>query len=348
MPYKVRHHPDEGAKKKDRESSKGRSEEANESKKGQRREGVRYPSLNIGLGELHKKIRDSLPIPRPLFEDSKSKFCANHNDHGHTIDTCRTLASEVQKMIDEGKLQQYVKKDPSRINALNLQEILVSHAKIDYASRKAHENATHLKIRQIQDWRISNKVDYVNLIGTETLEEGKTEISFTNADFNGVYRPHNDVIAILALIGMYKVRRVLIDTGSSISVIFSGAYSSMNLNKGQVEADDNLIVGFSGETMTAIGRVNLPTTVGGKTVMQYFSLLDYRAPYNAILGRDWINSMEVITSTVHQCLKFVTPARVVKVRRDQVASHKCHESAMEEYRKSEVKGCEILQVEKKL
>ncbi|XP_026399908.1 uncharacterized protein LOC113295797 [Papaver somniferum] len=343
MPSKVRCHPEEDSKKKNRESSKIRNEETSESKIGQRKDGVKFPSLNIGLGELHKKIRDSLPIPIPLFEDTKgkrdkSKFCAYHNDHGHTTDTCRTLASEVQKLVDEGKLQQYVKKDPSRINALNLQEIFVSHAKIDSASRKAHENATRLKIRQIQDWRILNKVDYVNLIGTETLEEGKTEISFINADFDGVYRPHNDTIVILTLIGMYKVRRVLIDTGSSISVIFSGAYSSMNLNEGQVEADDNPIVGFSGETVSAVGRVNLPTTVGGNTVMQYFSLLDCRAPYNAILGLDWINSMEVITSTVHQCLKFVTPTGVVKVRSDQVESHKCHESAMEEYRKSEVKA----------
>ncbi|XP_026420211.1 uncharacterized protein LOC113316206 [Papaver somniferum] len=199
MPSKVRRHPEEDSKKKNRESSKGRNEETSEYKKGQRRDGVKFPRLNIGLGELHKKIIDSLPIPRPLFEDTK---------------------------------------------------------------------------------------------GTETLEEGKTEISFTNADFDGVYRPHNDVIVILSLIGMYKVRHVLIDTGRSISVIFSGAYSSMNLNEGQVEADDNPIVGFSGETVSAVGRVNLPTTVGGKTVMQYFSLLDCRAPYNSILGRDWINSME--------------------------------------------------------
>ncbi|XP_026417056.1 uncharacterized protein LOC113312523 [Papaver somniferum] len=207
MPSKVRRNPEEDSKKKNRESSKGRNEEISESKKGQRRDGVKFPSLNIGLGELHKKIRDSLPIPRPLFKDTKgkrdkSKFCAYHNDNGHTTDTCRTLAFEVQKLVDEGKLQQYVKKDPSRINALNLQEIFVSHAKIDSASRKAHENATRLKIRQIQDWRNSNKVDYVNMIGTETLEEGKTEILFTNVDFDGVYRPHNDAIVILALIGM--------------------------------------------------------------------------------------------------------------------------------------------------
>lgn len=72
---------------------------------------------------------------------------------------------------------------------------------------------------------------------------------------------------ILALIGMYKVRRVLVDTGSSISVIFSGAYSSMSLSESQVKADENPIIRFSGETMTAMGKVNLPTMVGGRTVM---------------------------------------------------------------------------------
>ncbi|XP_026383293.1 uncharacterized protein LOC113278750 [Papaver somniferum] len=64
--------------------------------------------------------------------------------------------------------------------------------------------------------------------------------------------------------------------------------------------------------MTAVGRINLPTMVGGRMVMQYFSLLDCRAPYNAILGRDWIHAMEAVTSTVHQCLKFITPAGVMK------------------------------------
>ncbi|XP_026429828.1 uncharacterized protein LOC113326292 [Papaver somniferum] len=166
-------------------------------------------------------------------------------------------------MIDEGKLQQYVKKNPSQVNTLDLREIRVSHARVNSTSRKADENATRLKMRHIQDWRISNKVDYANLIGTETLEEGKTEICFSVADLASVYQPHNDAIVILALIGMYKVRRVLVDTGSSISVIFYGAYTSMSLNESQVEPDDNPIIGFSGETMTAIGRC-FPTSYQGR------------------------------------------------------------------------------------
>lgn len=349
---KSKPNPEGDLKRKTHNVSGGQTEKVDESRRPQRRERVKFPDLNIGLDELFEKIKDSLPVPKLLPEINKekrdkNKYCAHHKDYGHTTRGCHTLATEVQKMIDEGKLQQYVKKNPPQVNMLDIREIRVSHARIDSASRNAYEKATRLKLRQIQDWRVSNKVDYANLIDTETLEEGKTEISFSKADLVGVYQPHNDAIVILALIGMYKVRRVLIDTGSSISVIFSGAYSSMNLHEGQIESDESPIVGFSGESVMAIGRVRLPTTVGGKTVMQYYSLLDCRAPYNAILGRDWIEAMEVVTSTIHQCLKFVTPSGVMKVRSDQVASHKCHESAMEEYKRSEVKGGEILQAGKK-
>ncbi|XP_026420119.1 uncharacterized protein LOC113316111 [Papaver somniferum] len=350
---KQKQHLESSSKKKNLDDPRSRSGDGEELRKPQVKVKIRFPSLNIGLWELFKNIKDSLPVPKLMSEETKdkrdkSKYCAHHRDYGHNTESYRTLETEVQKMIDEGKLQQYVKKNPSQVNTLDLREIRVSHARVNSTSRKAHENATCLNLRHIQDWRISNKVEYVNLIGTKTLEEGNTEICFSVADLAGVYQPNNDAIVILALIGMYKVRRVLVDTGSSINVIFSGAYKSMSLNESQVEDDDNPIIGFSGETMTAIGRVSLPTTLGGKTVMQYFSLLDCRAPYNAILGRDWIHAMGAITSTIHQCLKFFTPAGVMKVRSDQVASHKCHENAMEEYKKSELKGSEILHAEKHL
>ncbi|XP_026436938.1 uncharacterized protein LOC113334930 [Papaver somniferum] len=244
-----------------------------DSHKTQEKQKEKFPKLNIGLGELFKKLKDSLPIPKLLLIETrdKNKYCAHHQDHRHNTDTCRTLAAEVQRMIEEGKLQQYVKKNPAQVNTLvntlDLREIRVSHVRVNSTSRKAQEDATRLKLRHINDWRLSNTVDYANLIGTEILEEGKTEISFSNAGLAGVYQPHNDAIVILALIGMYKVRRVLVDTGSSISIIFSGAYSSMSLNENQVEADDNPIIGFNGEIMTEMGRFNLPTMVGGRTIM---------------------------------------------------------------------------------
>lgn len=108
-----------------------------------------------------------------------------------TIQILVVLSQQKSRMIEEGKLQQYVKKNPTQVstlaNTLDLREIRVSHARVNSTSRKALDNATRLKLRHINDWRILNKVDYASLIGTETLEEGKTEICFSNADLAGVY-----------------------------------------------------------------------------------------------------------------------------------------------------------------
>ncbi|XP_026441697.1 uncharacterized protein LOC113340856 [Papaver somniferum] len=151
----------------------------------------------------------------------------------------------------------------------------------------------------------------------------------------GVYAPRNNVIVITAWIGMFRVHRILVDAGSSVSVLFSGAYSSMNLPHDLIEEDENPIVGFSGEVTKTIGKVKIPITVANKYVLGNFLLLDCRAPYNAIVGRDWMHEIDAVISSYHQCLKFITPEGVVKVRSDQIAAHKCHESAMDEYKKSE-------------
>ncbi|XP_026430802.1 uncharacterized protein LOC113327899 [Papaver somniferum] len=151
--------------------------------------------------------------------------------------------------------------------------------------------------------------------GAEIRELGCTKIEFSAADMIGVYAPHNYAIVITAWIGMCRVHRILVDTGSSVSVLFSGAYSSMNLPHDLIEEDENPIIGFSGEVTKAIGKVKILITMADKSILGNFLLLDCRAPYNAI---------------------FLAPEGVVKFRSDQMAAHKCHESSMNEFKKSEV------------
>ncbi|XP_026445572.1 uncharacterized protein LOC113346222 [Papaver somniferum] len=56
----------------------------------------------------------------------------------------------------------------------------------------------------------------------------------------------------------------------------------------------------------------MPITVANKPVLGNFLLLDCRAPYNEIVGRDWMHAIGAVTSSYHQCLKFVTSEGVVK------------------------------------
>lgn len=54
-------------------------------------------------------------------------------------------------------------------------------------------------------------------------------ISFGPRDLQDVSLPHNDALVIQAKIANYDVRRVYIDSGSSVNVIFQEALDQMDL-----------------------------------------------------------------------------------------------------------------------
>lgn len=88
----------------------------------------------------------------------------------------------------------------------------------------------------------------------------------------------------------------------------------------------------------------LDVCLGGKLISLDFFLMDCRAPYNGILGRDWITHMGVVASTHYQCFKFPLRDKVIKVISNRWLAHDCDERFFEEIGLSEVKDRQILKV----
>ncbi|XP_026425296.1 uncharacterized protein LOC113321613 [Papaver somniferum] len=243
-----------GKKSKLKNHPKGQPNERTEAGEKTPKQEKKLTPPNIGLSELYEKIKRELKTPRPLPADTrdkrdKNKYCAYQKDIGHTADSCGALQFEVQGLIDNGLLQEYVKKElhPTQVNLALSRVINVSHARINSIARRASVDASKIKLRQIKEWYIVNNIDFANGHGAETLEVGCKKIEFTEEDMKGIYYPHNDAVVISAWIGMFRVHRVLADSGSSVSVIFSGAYSSMNLSHDLIEEDGNPIIGLAGK-----------------------------------------------------------------------------------------------------
>ncbi|XP_026416728.1 uncharacterized protein LOC113312170 [Papaver somniferum] len=327
-------HPNDGRKDKSKNHSSRQHNdrgEVRENNQGERMEtgyqkfhDMKLTPLNIQLAELYEKISKDLIPRRPLPAETRdkrdrSKYCKFHKDHGHKTENFRALQIEVQRMIDAGKLQEYMKKDFGKgpgnfgtTHVINAHLINLSHTRIYSMTRRELEDETRRKLRQLKEWYLTNHIDFFSVNGAEIRELG-----------------------------------ILLDTGISVSVIFSGDYSFMNLPHDLIEEDENPIIGFSDEVTKAIGKVNIYITVADKSVLGNFLMLYCRSPYNAIVGRDWMHEIDAVTSSYHQCLKFLAPEGVVKVRSDQMAAHKCHGSAIDEYKKSEVSWNQIMRVEQK-
>ncbi|XP_024014360.1 uncharacterized protein LOC112088348 [Eutrema salsugineum] len=150
-----------------------------------------------------------------------------------------------------------------------------------------------------------------------------TVISFAEEETARIDRPHNDPLVIELTIRDHDVARVLIDTGSSVNVIFREPLRRMGIDLSEVTAIPKPLTGFSGETTMTMGTIRVPVVAGGVTRIIELCVTDHPAIYNVIMGTPWINAMRAIPSTYHLCLKFPTPAGIKTIWRSQKESRMC-------------------------
>ncbi|KAK6123248.1 hypothetical protein DH2020_043005 [Rehmannia glutinosa] len=166
------------------------------------------------------------------------------------------------------------------------------------------------------------------------IEVGTVEepiISFGVEDRRGITLAHNDPLVITATITNFEVARIMVDTSSSVNVLFYEAYLRMGLEI-EVKPVDTTVFGFGGRVMEPIGHVTLSVTIGEqprhKMRMVSFFVVDSYSTYNVIIGRPALNAFQAIVSTFHMKLKFVMEDGVGEVLGDQQVARKCYVEAV--------------------
>ena len=71
-------------------------------------------------------------------------------------------------------------------------------------------------------------------------------ITFTDEDVERVHHPHDNAIVITLLIANYTTRRVLVDNGSSVDILYYPAFQQMRLGRDQLRLMNSPLVGFRG------------------------------------------------------------------------------------------------------
>ena len=72
---------------------------------------------------------------------------------------------------------------------------------------------------------------------------------------------HNNVVVIAFNIADYDVRRVLIDSESSVDVLFYDAFSKMFILNSWLESMNSLLVGFTSDTVLVEGIITLVVAI---------------------------------------------------------------------------------------
>ncbi|XP_024007240.1 uncharacterized protein LOC112083446 [Eutrema salsugineum] len=107
-------------------------------------------------------------------------------------------------------------------------------------------------------------------------------ITFTEADTEGVDMPHNDPLVVELRIADCEVSRILVDTGSSVDLIFKETLDKMELTNHYLKSSVKPLMGFDGDTVYSIGTIRLPVYAAKTTRLVKFVVVDKPAIYNEI------------------------------------------------------------------
>ena len=86
-------------------------------------------------------------------------------------------------------------------------------------------------------------------------------------------------------IGGYDVKRVMVDQGSGVEIMYPDLYKGLNLRPKDLRAYDSPLVSFNGKVVILRGQIRLPVQAGSEVVEMDFIVVDAYSPYMAIVAR---------------------------------------------------------------
>ncbi|XP_021823259.1 uncharacterized protein LOC110764568 [Prunus avium] len=226
---------------------------------------------------------------KPNQQDGRDtgKFCRYHQQNSHNTEDCMSLRKIVERLIREGKLDQYIARpQQAPVPNANRQINMISTISGGLTLAGASNRSIKQYVRAAQ---------YPQVLGIESSRHTKMPkvrwepITFSEEEEEGIIYPHNDPMIIRADIAEFDVGRILIDNGSSVNVIFADAFKELGIDDSQVNRQLSPLLSFSGDLVQPIGSVSLPISFGTapRRTMVYdqFLVVDCPTAYNVIVGR---------------------------------------------------------------
>ena len=140
--------------------------------------------------------------------------------------------------------------------------------------------------------------------------EIQPSLSFSNEDKIETIQPHGDALVVTFRIGGYDVKRVMVDQGSCVEVMYPDLYKGLNLKPEDLTAYDSPLVSFDDKLITPKGQIRLPIQAKSEEVEVDFIVVDAYSPYMAIVAKPWLHTFGAVSSTLHQKVKYLSGDQV--------------------------------------
>ncbi|XP_074351637.1 uncharacterized protein LOC141690764 [Apium graveolens] len=150
-------------------------------------------------------------------------------------------------------------------------------------------------------------------------------ISFSDDDYHpDLIEGYQDALVITTRVGNNTVKKMLVDNGSSVYVLYHHAFSRMDIGDRRLENSRTPLYGFTGNEVHVVGTIDMPVLFGSPPCqiwkMVKFYVINASSSFNTILGRTTITALRAITSISHLKMKFPTDFGVGEMTGDQATT----------------------------
>ena len=150
---------------------------------------------------------------------NRNKYCRFHRDHGHDADEYFDLKQQIENLIKQGKLRNFLGRDykDEKLKAKVEESSRPPLGEIrmivggSLTSQSSRSKKRYLKV--VQNVQLSGR-------SPKTRTPDEQAITFMDEDASRIHHPHDDAIVITLLIADYSTRRVLVDNGSSTDILY--------------------------------------------------------------------------------------------------------------------------------
>lgn len=118
-------------------------------------------------------------------------------------------------------------------------------------------------------------------------------------------------------IGGYDVKRVMVDQGSAVEIMYPDLFRGLNLVPSDLTPYCSSLFNFEGRMVIPKGQIRMPVQTGSEIVEVDFIVVDVYSPYTAIVARPWLHTLGAVSSTLHQKVKYPSEGRICEIHGDQ-------------------------------
>ncbi|RDY06590.1 hypothetical protein CR513_09399, partial [Mucuna pruriens] len=302
-----------------------------------RSDNKRFTPLNEKRAQILKEICHTrlLCFPPPsegkVLGNNRVDWCDFHCTTSHSTEACWTLKTQIERLIQEGRLNQYVRLREERQGT--------RRSRSRQGSPVLHRGTITTISGGVfglppKDYQKRKEVQAV-LTGANLTPLGRRMsgpvITFTDRDIRRGRTGCDEPMVISVVAAEYKIERVLVDQGSSANILYWTTAKKLgiqNLTKCQ-----GALYGFAGERVPIKGTVELETTFeedrnGARTIPVLYTVVDAEASYNIIIGRPTLNRLEATVSIHHLCMKFPVGQTIATVWADVGIARRCYEDSL--------------------